>query len=197
MNTPEQALLFETVKIHCGEIIHHVYHNERMNRSRYELFGSTNRLDLREIIDPVPHGFLRCRVSYGEEIHAVEYFPYVMRKFQSFRILERDISYDYKYLNRNDIDRLFNSRDSADDVIIIRQGLVTDTSIANIAFHEGDRWITPAHPLLRGTTRQRYLDSGLLVERSITVDDTLHFSKMALLNAMLDFHIIENPRFIR
>jgi len=197
MNISEQALLFETVKIHGGEIVHHVYHNERMNRSRYELFGSTNRLDLRQIIDPVPQGFLRCRVSYSERIHAVEYSPYVMRKFQSFRILESNISYDYKYLDRNDIDRLFSSRDSADDVIIIRQGLVTDTSIANIAFHDGDRWVTPAHPLLEGTTRRRYLDSGLLVEQNITVDDTIHFSKMALLNAMIDFHVIGNPRFIR
>ena len=37
-----------------------------------------------------------------------------------------------------------------DEILITRNGLLTDTSIANIALFNGKEWHTPKHPLLKG-----------------------------------------------
>ena len=68
--------------------------------------------------------------------------------------------------------------------------MITDTSIANIAFYDGEKWLTPKRPLLKGTTRARYLKSGLVIEKDIFVDDIKLFTKVALMNAMIDFDIM-------
>jgi len=74
--------------------------------------------------------------------------------------------------------------------LIVKNSLITDTSIANIAFFDSIRWVTPALPLLKGTTREKLLREGKIFEENIHVDDLERFSKVALMNAMIDFDII-------
>jgi len=105
------------------------------------------------------------------------------------------IEYAMKYANRERLDALFAQRGDADDVLIIKNGFVTDTTIANIAFFDGKRWLTPASPLLEGTTRQRLLDEAKIVEEEIRIQDVARFKQVALMNAMVDFAIIpKNPK---
>ena len=51
--------------------------------------------------------------------------------------------------------------------LIVKDGYLTDTSIANIALYDGYTWFTPAHPLLRGTKRAELLNKQLIVEKDI------------------------------
>ena len=44
-----------------------------------------------------------------------------------------EADYRYKSADRSLLDRLFALRGAADDVLIVRRGLITDTSIANVA----------------------------------------------------------------
>ena len=68
--------------------------------------------------------------------------------------------------------------------------LVTDTSIANIALYNDGLWFTPKKPLLEGTTRARLLNAGKIIEKDIAVEDLNNYSRVALMNAMIDFDII-------
>jgi 4-amino-4-deoxychorismate lyase len=181
--------LLETIYIKDKKARYLNYHNMRFNRSRQEIFGIKDTLDLSTVISAPTNDLYRCRVVYNKNIELIEYIPYVYKDIKSLSFVSSDLDYRYKYEDRESLNNLdFNS---SDDVIIIKNGLVTDTTIANLAFLQKDRWITPSKPLLKGTTRERLIDSGFLIERDIKKDDILAFDGIALMNAMVGFKIIK------
>ncbi len=190
-------ILVETLRIDRGEIQNIDFHNGRMNRARRDLYFLSDSIDLRDIIVLVPGGTHRCRVIYSDRVHRIHYLPTVKQIRKTFRFVTSDIDYPYKYLDRRDIEKLFRTKGASDDILIVQNGLLTDASSSNIAFLYHDHWITPATPLLEGTTRQRYLEAGMLRAGDITPGNAEKCKKMALMNAMIDFEIIENPFFTR
>ena len=91
---------------------------------------------------------------------------------------------------------LFEKKDKADEIIIVKNGYITDTSIANIVIYDGTSWLTPKVPLLRGTARARLLEEKEIIEANITVKMLLKSQKLALLNAMIGMDIIEDYSFL-
>ena len=81
----------------------------------------------------------------------------------------------------------------ADDVLIVRHGLLTDTSIANIALWNGCEWHTPAQPLLAGTQRRYLLDTGQIKETDIPVASLGNYRHIRLFNALIPFGEVELP----
>jgi 4-amino-4-deoxychorismate lyase len=185
---------FETIKAVDGEIFNLLFHQERYE-SVLKHFGIKDVQDLSLYLNPPKNGLYRCRVVY--EIFKdfynidVEYYEYKKKNINSLKLINSDISYEFKSTSRAEIDELYAFRDGCDDILIVKNSLLTDTSIANIAFFDSTKWITPAQPLLRGTTRERLLVEGKIVEAEIFVDDLVNFSKVALMNAMIDFDIIQ------
>lgn len=189
-------IFLETIKILDGKIFNLSYH-----QARYEgvlkHFGIETLQDLSDFITPPQNGLYRCRLVYDTNgFIETSYHPYQKREINSLKILHDDtIEYAMKYANREKLDALFSQRGNGDDVLIVKNGLVTDTTIANIAFFDGKRWLTPALPLLRGTTRQRLLDDGKIVEEEVYIQDIERFKQVAVMNAMIDFAIItKNPK---
>jgi|WetSurMetagenome_2_1015567.scaffolds.fasta_scaffold151123_2 4-amino-4-deoxychorismate lyase len=182
--------LFETIRIVDGEVLHLDYHHNRMNRSRRLLFGRTDPLDLRGMIQPpAAKGTFRCRVIYGADITAIECTPYQKRPVRSLALVTaNDIDYSHKYLDRSSLDALRRGI-AADDVLIVRENRITDTSFANIVFTDGHRLVTPVVPLLAGTARARLLAEGVLAEQEITVNDLRRYSGAAIINAMVDLDL--------
>ncbi len=189
--------LLETLKIVNGIAPFVEFHNQRLNDARQILFNAKDQIDLKKVIQaPTSTGIYRCRIIYSETIEAVEYLPHQNRNFQTFKIVEDDnIDYQFKYLNRDNINRLFTLKGRADDLLIIKNGLVTDTSIANVAFWQ-DQWLTPSTPLLKGTTRARLLSEKQLFEADIRLEELNQFPKMAIMNALIGFCTIENFKLI-
>ncbi|HEY8936446.1 MAG TPA: aminotransferase class IV, partial [Cyclobacteriaceae bacterium] len=118
----------------------------------------------------------------------VEFIPYQPKSIRSLRIVEHDrINYEFKYADRRTIDRLFELRKGCDDIIIIKRGLVTDSSFSNIVFKKGKHWYTPWSALLKGTMRQSLLEDGIIEEEEIRKEDLKDFESFKLINAMLGF----------
>lgn len=184
--------LLETIKIVDNKPCFLEYHNDRLNDTRKQLFGCSKTLDLAMLIQPtISNG--RCRVIYAEEIETIEYQFDTERHFKSFQIVTADsLEYAFKYVNRDAINWLVAQKGQADDILIIKQGVVTDTAIANVAFWQGTRWITPTTPLLKGTTRQRLLNEQVIFPEVIMANDLIDFQKMAIMNALIGFYVIEN-----
>jgi len=159
-------------------------HNFRMNETRKH-FYNLPPIDLADFIDLKPN--TRCRVLYDREIIKVEYFELVKREFKKFKIVESDIEYSFKYANRDKLNNL--KVDGYDEVIIVKNGLITDTTISNLAFFDGE-WITPKTPLLKGTKRMQLLNKGILKEKDIKIEDIKNFKKIAMMNAILGFYEI-------
>ncbi|MCD4681375.1 MAG: aminotransferase class IV family protein [Bacteroidales bacterium] len=185
------SLLFETIKIDNSKACNIEYHNERLNRSRRALFSSEDPIDLAMLIivpENMRSGVVRCRVAYEDEIRKVEYFPYQPRKIRSLKLIEcDDIDYSFKFDDRTKLNELLKQKGNADDILIVKNKFITDTSFSNIVFHDGKKWITPSTPLLQGTKRTQLLKEKIIKEDEIKVSDLRNFSKAVLINAMVGF----------
>ena len=188
----------ETIKCDDGKVYNIGFHQRRYESGLSSL-GITKFQDLNSLIKAPKDGLYRCRLTYSSINHdliEISYHKYKKKKVESLKIIYDDnIEYSKKYLNREDINRLYEQKDSCDDIIIVQNSLISDTSIANIAFYDGSKWLTPASPLLKGTTRERLLQEGKIMKSDIKVEDLKSFSKIALLNAMIDFDILPNISF--
>lgn len=188
MNLP---LCIETIRLADGQLSNLLYHNERLNRTRRACFASTKEWDLNELIDipqEVTQGLYKCRVTYGRKIEKIEFEVYQPRVIKSLLLVVDDaIEYGFKFLDRAALQRNFDKRGGADEVLIVKEGLITDTSYANVVFWDGTQWTTPDRPLLKGTKRAQLLREGVVIEQKIRVEDLATFTHVRLINAMLDF----------
>ncbi|MDH4091804.1 MAG: aminotransferase class IV [Cyclobacteriaceae bacterium] len=183
--------LIESIKLQDGEFCNLFYHAQRMNRSCKELYGHRELFDLEAFLDNIERplqGLYKCRIVYDHESRQVEFLPYQPTLITSLQlVVENRISYAFKFADRREIDRLHAQRKDCDDVIIVKQGLITDSSYANIAFKKGSRWYTPALPLLKGTMRTNLLERNIIYEQEIGVDEIRTFKSFKLINAMFEF----------
>lgn len=185
-------LLFETIKIEDGKIFNLAYHQARCNRSRQALFHANDTLALSSFIDAPKTGLYRCRILYAETLHSVEYIPYQQKEINSLRIIPSSLEYPHKYVNRDQINRLLQEAKDVDEIIIEKEGYLTDTTISNIAFYNGEQWYTPKVPLLPGTMRSKLLDEGFLHTKNIRKEDLHQYTHVALMNAMIGFNILNH-----
>ena len=53
-------------------------------------------------------------------------------------------------------------------------------------FFDGNDWLTPDLPLLKGTCRARLLEQGVIREAELGVEDLNRFKGLKLINALRD-----------
>ena len=187
--------LIESIKVENNQLCHIEWHNKRFNEARNSLFGINEQLDLSSIIqlpDVLNSDVYKCRVLYGKAIESVEFEPYIIRPVKTLKIVEENtIDYTFKYENRQALTKLMKKRGEADDILIVKNGFITDTSYSNIVFFDGKQWFTPNTYLLNGTQRQRLLAEGIIQETTITIADLQRFKLAKPINAMLDFELTD------
>lgn len=187
------SLLFETIKCQDRRLHHLHYHNLRVRRNLTYFFGIDTDFDLENTInipDWVNNGLYRCRISYEKEIGEISFFPYEIKHPKIIQLIESEsFEYNYKYENRIQFQKLLESYPHADDVIITKNGLLTDVTYANLAFFDGQQWFTPNTYLLPGTKRAYLIDNKQLTEVKISVKEIRNFERIAFINAMRDLHI--------
>ena len=176
--------LFETIRVENGRYLNLAYHIWRFNLSRRKLGFDTNIPF--SLPEPPSDSIFRAKITYSKQIENIEFFPYLdNRNFSSFQIVFVDeVKYDLKYFDRKIFDDL-KKNIKTDDILIVKNGFVTDTSIANTLFFDGKKWITPKKPLLKGTVRERLLRMRLIFEENISLENLQSFKAFAIINAML------------
>ena len=190
----------ETIKIKGGEAQAIAYHQERLERTLRHFFPSlcnaTSMPSLEKLVAPTADmNFYKARVVYGEQgVKDITYAAYAMREIRSLQVVENDaITYDYKSTDRSSLNALVAQKGDCDEIIIVKHGLLTDTSFTNLAIYDGKHWITPKRPLLLGTKRAALLDKGIIQEADITLNDLRNAVKVSLFNAMIEFGEREVP----
>ncbi len=187
------SLLFETICVRDGILQNLDYHNERFNRSRKDLFGGNRDIDLGNFICIAPayrQGTYKCKLVFDTKIKDIIIEPYTPKQIERLYCVEaNDLDYSYKYLDRIALDNLKKNlaNPAQEDIIMIQNGKITDASYANLLFWDGLAWITPEKPLLAGTKRAKLLAEKRIFAQTITLHDLKKFSKIMLINAMLDF----------
>lgn len=177
--------LFETIRVEDGEICNLSYHQLRVSRSSG--IGLFEYINSSVTIPAV--GLYKLRIDYTELVicgHSIDL--YAPKKIESLKcVVDDEIDYHKKFADRTCFENLLAERGECDDILIIKNGMVTDISFANILFFDEDRWITSDSPLLEGSCRARLIEQNKIVAQRIMVEDLGRFSKFMIVNAMLDF----------
>ena len=183
----------ETIKIKEGEAQAIAYHQERLERTLRHFFPSlcnaTSMPSLDKLVAPTANmDFYKARVVYGEQgVKDITYAAYAMREIRSLQVVENDaITYNYKSTDRSSLNALVAQKGDCDEIIIVKHGLLTDTSFTNLAICDGKH-------LLLGTKRAALLDKGVIQEADITLNDLRNAVKVSLFNAMIEFGEREVP----
>ena len=185
------SLLFETISIREGRPENLRWHRQRVDASAKAAFGRVPSFRLEEEIVAPPtaaSGHYRCRVDYDTEIREITFRPYVFNAISSLKPVEDNtISYNLKYADRTALLNIYAQRGSCDDVLIVKDGLITDSSYANVALLKNGQWFTPSAPLLPGTCRARLIHENMLIPVPVRVDDLHHYESILLINALRGF----------
>lgn len=187
----------ETIRILNGKPQHLRWHQQRVDATLKSFYPDhPHTWDLKRCLkvpEDLDEGIVKCRILYDAHHFEVHYSRYTSRPVRSLKVVQASESFDYryKYADRDVIDQLQQKREEADDILIIREGWVTDTSIANIAFEMNQRWYTPSMPLLAGTTWKRLISERILFPRPINLRELSNFRCFKVFNAMNEFGLAE------
>ena len=182
--------LFETLCIENGKIQNIDLHQVRYERGLREYYGKSavkifNLFSLIQLPEPLQNRLVRCRIDYNAKTTQIQYFEYHRKIYRTFQpVICDDIEYCLKYADRSLINTLLAQRGTCDEIIIIKNGKVTDCSIGNLIFRQGEKWYTPDTPLLRGTQREKLLQEGKIQESTIFQEDIVNFDEIKIINAM-------------
>ncbi|MDO4250610.1 MAG: aminotransferase class IV family protein [Moraxella sp.] len=201
-STSSLITLIETMALVDGEVQQLAYHQRRYQQGLFFLEKLNNIAINQRIIElsavigkhappqTKDTGVVRCRVEYDGSEAVVTYAAYHPKPIQRFKLVYDDaIDYTYKYANRESLNALLAQKDECDEVIIIKNGFVSDCSIGNLLFFKDGRWYTPDTPLLQGVTRQRLLETGQITAISMPVGELTGYQKVMMINALNPFDI--------
>ena len=159
---------------------------QRTRKEVLDLEGSINLNDALTIPLSFQKGLVKCRVLYASSIEKIEFHSYKICPIHSLKIVhDNTIGYTYKTENRTALTQLFQQRANFDDIMIVKNGLITDSYYANLVFDDGQQFFTPRYPLLKGVRRASLLQDKSIQEADIHLEDIAQFEKVHLINAMM------------
>ena len=179
----------ETICYENGSFQRMELHNERCNRTRSHFFGRQPDISLElhlSVPAPLREKTLKVTVTYEIDILNIEYVLYEIRPIRSLRMISDDaIDYDFKYADRSKLSLLTQKKSYCDDILIIKNGLITDISYANTIYLRDNIWYSPIKPLLMGTRLRSYLEQGRITPTLLRPEDLSSFSEARIINAMI------------
>jgi 4-amino-4-deoxychorismate lyase len=185
--------ILETIQVRDRQFQNIEYHNLRFNNSRNELFDIEENIQLEELIkipSECSEGVFRCRIVYDLVIRETTFTTYIYKAINKLKLVDiGNWEYSHKYADRSFLTNLLHDNKDFDEVIMTKNGFITDCTIANLAFWDGSNWFTPSTPLLKGTKRQQLLDNQLIIEREIRIEDFGKYKGVCLINAFRELEV--------
>lgn len=181
--------LFESIRVEDGKVHLLEYHQARLEQTFLKLFNRKCSWNLKNILPDIPKaGLHKLRFLYNETAHYIEVLPYEPREIKTLKLIEiGDYSYTHKWTDRSEIDAAFAQRGNCDDVLMTKNGLLTDASYANIVLFDGSNWFTPAIPLFEGVQRSYLLNHKKIQTAVIASTDLSNYQSFQLINALNTF----------
>ena len=131
-------------------------------------------------------GVFKCRIVYDTQIREITYSPYQPRIIRSLKLVDGGaLDYAFKYEDRSALMRLARQKGICDDILITKDGFITDTSYSNVVLENSEGLFVPHTCLLNGTRRQRLLAEGIVKERPIRTSDLNQYNRLYLINALI------------
>ena len=184
MNPPR---FIESIRVCNGAFCSLEWHLHRMRQTaahwQYPLDLS---LFPEKVPEEVSSGVFKCRIVYDTQIREITYSPYQPRMIRSLKLVDGGtLDYTFKYEDRSALMRLTRQKGICDDVLITKDGYITDTSYSNVVLENSEGLFVPHTCLLNGTRRQRLLTEGIVQERPIRPADLNQYNRLYLINALI------------
>jgi 4-amino-4-deoxychorismate lyase len=183
-----ETTFLESIKLKDGLYHNLNLHNQRVKETIKTYFGLRPVFDLSDVLptNVPPIGLFKVRLIYTHEPLSITISPYVAKKIHTMKLIEANkLDYHHKFSDRSALD-LLKAKSGSDDIIIVQNGLITDSSIANLVLENDHGLFTPAKCLLAGVKRTRLLASGLIQVKNIRIDELTQYRRVRLINAMID-----------
>ncbi len=180
----------ESIKVEDQKAFLMEFHQKRVNDT-FAHFGAQGSIDLEKIFKSLEHdedGLYKLRIVYDlNRNFKHQMIPYAIPEIENFQLVENN-SYDYsfKFEDRKEFEKM-KTKAKTEEIIIVKNNHITDTSYTNILFLKGETWYTPATYLLNGVMRQHLLKEKKIKEAEITLQNIREFSHFQLINSMNDF----------
>jgi len=186
----------ESIKVEDQEIFLKELHQKRMNDT-FSHFGKECEIDIHSLFLNLEHeedGLYKFRIEYDlDNNFKTQIIPYAISELDDFElVVDNGIDYNFKSADRTQLQKL-KDKSRADEVIIVKDNQITDTSYSNILFLKDKNWFTSKSYLLNGVMRQDLLASKKIKETGITLDNIKEFSHFQLINALNDFDMFIYP----
>lgn len=180
----------ESIKVEDQEIYLLEFHQKRVNQT-FAHFGKEGSIDLKKIFEHLEHdedGLFKFRVVYDlDKKVRTQMIPYAIPEIVDFQLVENNsFDYSFKFEDRKELEKM-KMKSKAEEIIIIKNNHITDTSFSNLLFLKGKEWFTPTTYLLNGVQRQDLLKSKDIKETEITLQNLKQFSHFQLINSLNDF----------
>ena len=184
------GFFLETINIQNGTVQNLQGHIKRMRETAAHFNFSVP--DISNLERFVPKSMekclkVKCRIVYRDKIDEVTFEEYTPKVVKSLKLVEASPDYSFKFADRTALNSLLSQKGDCDEILIVRNGCITDTSYSNVVFRCENDFFTPDTYLLNGTKRQLLLKNGVIREKRITVENMGEFEEVILINAMLDF----------
>lgn len=180
--------LIESIRIINGRISLLSLHEDRCNHARAKLWHITDAINLRKkmtIPKNYQDGLVKCRIVYSQEIEEISFQKYQIRSIKKIKIIQSDtITYPFKFEERKELDTLYENRMDGEEIMIVKNGMVTDAYYYNFVFQKGKEYFTPQQPLLEGVMRSSLILQKKIIKKDIFVAEIKEFDAIHLINAM-------------
>ena len=184
-------LLFESIKIENGKIFLTEFHQKRMDKTFKRFYYKKNPWKLKQIFSQIKVpliGIYKMKFNYSEKKYKIEFKKYLLKKTAKIKCYEiNDFTYSFKFSDRRKIEYFYTKKLDCQDILMIKNGYLTDTSYCNIILFDGFSWFTPEKPLLEGVQREKLLESKMISKTKIKLNEINDFKQFKLINAMIKF----------
>jgi 4-amino-4-deoxychorismate lyase len=180
----------ESIKIEDQEVFLLDLHQKRVNDT-FAHFGQEGSIDLYKIFKNLEHdedGMYKFKITYSlDRTYRTQLIPYAISEIDDFQLVENNsFDYSFKFEDRKEFENM-KVKARAEEIIIVKNNHITDTSYSNLLFLKGKDWFTPSTFLLNGVQRQHLLKKKKIKETEITLQSLSEYSHFQLINAMNDF----------
>ena len=180
----------ESIKIEDQKAFLLELHQKRVNET-FAYFGKEGSLDLAKIFKELEHdedGLYKWRIVYDlDRNFKTQMIPHAISEIDGFQLVENNkFEYRFKYFDRKELEYM-KKKAKTEEIIIVQNRKITDTSYSNLLFLKEKQWFTPTSYLLNGVQRQHLLSKKAIKETEITLDNIKEFTHFQLINSLNDF----------
>lgn len=201
-----EITFIETIRVENGKINNLDLHVKRSSDAIQRHFGMSYVIPFEQLLEEHFHkaqpqkkqpqkegslydGVYKFRVVYSNKVLKHTLTRYSPQPLKTLKMIEcNNIEYGYKYEDRSRIESLRALRGACDDILIIKNGFVTDTSYGNLLFKlkTDNNLYTPDTFLLNGTKREYMLTYGIISERELRIENISECESFYMINAMVE-----------